>query len=99
MARDDGGMAGTIVVTLRAGRVDRRGGGAAARARPPAKRPAASSARRPRKDAIARPTRPARDASSSTASKDTLSSAIERGKDAYFQARGGETGPAGGESL
>jgi gas vesicle protein len=31
--------------------------------------------------------------------RDTFSTAIERGKDAYNPARAGETGPAGGESL
>jgi gas vesicle protein len=31
--------------------------------------------------------------------RETVTHAIERGKDAYFQARAGETGPAGGENL
>jgi gas vesicle protein len=98
MARDDGGMAGTIVVSFVLGALT---GAAVALLLAPASgeetrrflgekakegRDRASDAARQGREFINR-------------QKDTLSTAIDRGKDAYFQARSGEAGPGGGESL
>ena len=97
MARDDGGMAGTIVVTFVLGALT---GAAVALLLAPATgeetrrilgekakegRDRASDAARQGRDFINR-------------QRDNLSTAIERGKDAYTQARG-ESGPVGGENL
>jgi len=98
MARDDGGIAGTIVVSFVLGALT---GAAVALLLAPASgeetrrflgekakegRDRASDAARQSREFINR-------------QRDTLSTAIERGKDAYFQARSGETGPGGGENL
>jgi gas vesicle protein len=98
MARDDGGMAGTIVVTFVLGALT---GAAVALLLAPVSgeetrrflgekakegRDRASDAARQGREFINR-------------QRDTLSTAIERGKDAYLQAREGEAGPGGGESL
>ncbi len=98
MARDDGGIAGTIVVSFVLGAVT---GAAVALLLAPASgeetrrflgekakegRDRASDAARQGREFINR-------------QRDTLSTAIERGKDAYIQARSGETEPGGGESL
>ena len=97
MARDDGGMAGTIVVTFVLGALT---GAAVALLLAPATgeetrrilgekakegRDRASDAARQGRDFLNR-------------QRDNLTTAIERGKDAYHQARG-ETGPVGGENL
>ena len=98
MARDDGGAAGTIVVAFVLGALT---GAAIALLLAPATgeetrrvlsekakegREKASDAARQGREFINR-------------QRDTLSTAIERGKDAYLQARSGEAGPGGGESL
>lgn len=98
MARDDGGIAGTIVVSFVLGAVT---GAAVALLLAPASgeetrrflgekakegRDRASDAARQGREFINR-------------QRDTLSTAIERGKDAYIQARSGETESGGGESL
>jgi gas vesicle protein len=98
MARDDAGMAGTIVVSFVLGALT---GAAVALLLAPTSgeetrrflgekakegRDRASDAARQGREFINR-------------QRDTLSTAIERGKDAYVQARSGETGPGAGESL
>jgi len=96
MARDDGGMAGTIVVTFVLGALT---GAAVALLLAPVTgeetrrilgekakegREKASDAARQGRDFINR-------------QRDNLTTAIERGKDAYYQAR--DAGPVGGENL
>jgi gas vesicle protein len=98
MARDDGGMAGTIVVTFVLGALT---GAAVALLLAPAtgeetRRVLGEKAKEGR-DRASEAARQGRDFLNRQ--RDTVSNAIERGKDAYFQARAGETGPTGGESL
>ena len=96
MARDDGGDAGTIIVSFLLGAI---AGAAVALLVAPA---TGDEMRR----ILAEKAKEGRDRASDAArqgrefvnrQRDTLSSAIERGREAYNQARsGGEAGPAGG---
>lgn len=96
MARDDGGVAGTIIVSFLLGAV---AGAAVALLVAPAtgdemRRILAEKAKEGRE----RATDAARQGREFVnRQRDTLSSAIDRGREAYQQARGGaEAGPAGG---
>ncbi len=100
MARDDDGAAGTVILAFVLGAVT---GAAVALLMAPAsgedtRRVLGEKARegRERADAAARQGR-----EFVNRGKETLSSAIERGREAYEQARGGATGPAtgGGDDL
>jgi gas vesicle protein len=98
MARDDGGMAGTIVVTFVLGALT---GAAVALLLAPTtgeetRRLLGEKAKEGR-DRASEAARQGRDFFNRQ--RDTVSEAIERGKDAYLQARAGETGPTGGENL
>jgi gas vesicle protein len=96
MARDDGGAAGTIIVSFLLGAV---AGAAVALLVAPA---TGDEVRR----ILAEKAREGRDRANDAArqgrefvnrQRDTISSAIERGREAYHQARGGaETDPTGG---
>lgn len=96
MARDDGGVAGTIIVSFLLGAI---AGAAVALLVAPAtgdemRRILAEKAKEGRE----RATDAARQGREFVnRQRDTLSSAIDRGREAYHQARGGaEPGPAGG---
>lgn len=100
MARDDGGAAGTVVVAFVLGAIT---GAAVALLMAPA---SGEETRR----LLADKAREGRDRASEAArqgrefvnrQKETLSSAIDRGREAYEQARSGSTGPGtgGGENL
>jgi gas vesicle protein len=100
MARDDGGAAGTVVVAFVLGAIT---GAAVALLMAPA---SGEETRR----VLADKAREGRDRASEAArqgrefvnrQKETLSSAIDRGREAYEQARSGSTGPGtgGGENL
>ena len=100
MARDDGGAAGTVVVAFVLGAIT---GAAVALLMAPA---SGEETRR----LLADKAREGRDRASEAArqgrefvnrQKETLSSAIDRGREAYEQARCGSTGPGtgGGENL
>lgn len=100
MARDDGGVAGTIVIAFVLGAVT---GAAVALLMAPTsgeetRRMLADRARDGR-DRANEAARQARDFA--MRQKDTIASAIDRGREAYEQARGGAAGPAtgGGEAL
>jgi gas vesicle protein len=96
MARDDGGVAGTIIVSFLLGAV---AGAAVALLVAPA---TGDEMRR----ILAEKAKEGRDRATDAArqgrefvnrQRETVSSAIDRGREAYHQARGGgETGPAGG---
>ena len=96
MARDDGGVAGTIIVSFLLGAI---AGAAVALLVAPA---TGDEMRR----ILAEKAKEGRDRASDAArqgrefvnrQRETLSSAIDRGREAYNQARGGgEVGPAGG---
>ena len=94
MARDDGGVAGTIIVSFLLGAI---AGAAVALLVAPAtgdemRRILAEKAKEGRERDAARQGR-----EFVNRQRDTLSSAIDRGREAYHQARGGaEAGPAGG---
>lgn len=100
MARDDGGAAGTVVIAFVLGAVT---GAAVALLMAPTsgeetRRLLAERAREGRE----RASEAARQAREFAArQKSTISSAIERGREAYEQARGGAAGPVtgGGEAL
>jgi gas vesicle protein len=100
MARDDGGAAGTVIVAFVLGAVT---GAAVALLMAPAtgeetRRILADKAREGR-DRANEAARQGRDFVSRQ--KETIATAIERGRDAYEQARGAATRPApgGGEPL
>jgi len=99
MARDEGGAAGTVVVAFVLGAIT---GAAVALLMAPAsgeetRRLLAEKAREGREKA-SEAARQGREFVSRH--KDTLTSAIERGREAYQQARGTATGaPGGGEDL
>ena len=100
MARDDGGAAGTVIVAFVLGAVT---GAAVALLMAPA---SGEDTRR----RLAEKAREGRDRANEAArqgrefvnrQKDTIATAIERGRDAYEQARGAATRPStgGGEAL
>jgi gas vesicle protein len=100
MARDDGGAAGTVVIAFVLGAVT---GAAVALLMAPTtgeetRRMLAERARDGRERA-SEAARQARDFAARQ--KQTFSAAIDRGREAYEQARGGATGPVtgGGEGL
>ncbi len=100
MARDDGGAAGTVIIAFVLGAVT---GAAVALLMAPSsgeetRRMLAERAR----DGRERASEAARQAREFAArQKGTIASAIERGREAYEQARGGAAGPVtgGGEAL
>jgi gas vesicle protein len=100
MARDDGGAAGTVVIAFVLGAVT---GAAVALLMAPSsgeetRRMLAERAREGRERA-SEAARQARDFAARQ--RTTITSAIERGREAYEQARGGAAGPVtgGGEGL
>ena len=98
MARDDGGIAGTIVVTFVLGALT---GAAVALLLAPTTgeetRRLLGEKAKEGKDRASEAARQGREFLNRQ--RDTFSTAIERGKDAYYQSRAGETGPVGEESL
>jgi gas vesicle protein len=97
MARDDGGVAGTIVVTFVLGAI---AGAAVALLLAPA---TGEETRR----VLAEKAKEGRDKASDAArqgreflnrQRDHLQTAVDRGREAYHQARDAQPGPAGGEN-
>jgi gas vesicle protein len=98
MARDDGGAAGTIVVTFVLGAL---AGAAIALLLAPTSgeetRRILSEKAKEGRDRANEAARQGRDFINRQ--RDTISTAIDRGREAYNQARGPQPGPGGGDNL